>query len=297
MDIQDILQKNYIQDLIINTCGEDTDLITRQNFYGVRNSVEKDRDIFRVLILPPKGFTANEINQMNSHDEADFATIEIKGAVRSDRSGFSKIKDCLLVASKSENGAVSELTQPYLTFDLEENNQNTLTLTKHSAGTAPFYVVKNDGFGFYHNLINLTDDWLVLKLHKALRPQRGVDLEPFFKIMQNEQADILKNLYSALRKYGDNIFKHEMKIVNAVMNLSPKDNLPALGEMLYIHDSGMHEACTVFGIILKISNHRPQEVLNFLHDALKNEKIPSYYAHQLINKIEKKSKTTERKTA
>jgi hypothetical protein len=239
--------------------------------------------------MPPRGFTANEIDQMNSHDEADFATIEIKGAVRTDKNSFSKLKGCLLVASKNENGSVSELTHPYLTFDMAEQGGSELTLVKHSSGTAPFAVVKNDGFGFYHNLINLTDDWLVLKLYKRLRPQKSVELEKHLGSLSDEEIQAVTNFYQAVTKYGDGIFKNAHKEVDRVLNLPLDKLLPALGEMLFVHDSGMHEACTVFGVILKISLNYPKEVLGFLDDALKNNSIPPYYARQLIGKIKRKA--------
>lgn len=289
MDIQDVLKTNYVQDLIEQTCGKNTELVTRQDCFAVRSSVEGDRNIYRVLLMPPRGFTANEINQMNSHDEADFATIEIKGAVRINKSAFSKLKDCLLVASKDENGSVSELTHPYLTFDMSEQGGNELTLKKHSSGLPPFPVVKNDGFGFYHNLINLTDDWLVLKLHKRLRPNKPVELDKYLKNLNTKEAEAVLKLYNAVEKYGDGVFKHAPEAVQQILNLPVEVTLPPLGEMLFIHDSGMHEACTVFGIILKLAQNSPNRILEFLDNAIENNSIPLYYAKQLIGKINKRT--------
>ena len=288
MNIEDILQKNYVQDLIRQTCGDNTQLVTRHDCFAVRSAEESERDLYRVLILPPKGFTANEINQMNSHDEADFATIEIKGAVKEDKSGFSKLKDCLLVASKNENGAVSNLTHPYLTFDLNEKSEGELTLIKHSSGTAPFPVVKNDGFGFYHNLINLTDEWLVLKLHKRLRPNKAVELDQYTSKLSEQESETIFNFYQSVQKYGDRIFENAPEALNGMLEMPIERSLPCLGEMLFIHDSGMHEACTVFGVILKISQNHAYAVLSFLDEALAKKTIPPYYGKQLIGKIEKR---------
>lgn len=293
MQIQDILQKNYVQDLIRLTCGEDTQLVTRRDCFAVRSAKEGERDLYRILILPPKGFTANEINQMNSHDEADFATIEIKGAVKEDKSAFSKLKDCLLVVSKSENGTVSSLTHPYLTFDLDEKQQDELTLIKHSSGTAPFPVVKNDGFGFYHNLINLTDEWLVLKLHKRLRPNKAVDLDQYTGTLSDQEKEAVLNFYRSVQKYGDGIFENAPEAIHNILDMRTDKSLPCLGEMLFIHDSGMHEACTVFGIILKISQSHAFVVLSFLDGALEKRTIPPYYGAQLIGKIEKRDGLNE----
>lgn len=285
MDINNVLETSFVKTLIHEVCGDEIQLVSRGNSFAVRRRQEDDRDIYRVILLPPRGFTANAIEQMNSHDEADFATIQIKGAVKKGKSGFSKLKDCLLVASKDENGAVSELTHPYLTFDGRGNSDPDLTLKRHSSGTAPFPVVKNNGFGFYHNLINLTDDWLVLKLHKRLRPQKVVNLEPVLQGLEKQHANVLRIFYQSIVKYGDDIFSKSPTIVRAVLELPIDKSLPALGEMLYVHDSGMHEACTVFGVILKMGNQCPDPVIDFLTKAHKERLVPPYYAEQLIGKI------------
>lgn len=297
MDINQVLQFNYVKDLIAQTCGDETELVSRRDCYAVRSKVEEERDVHRVLLMPPRGFTANELDQMNSHDEADFATIEIKGAVKEGKFAFSKLKDCLLVASKDENGSVSELTHPYLTFDLEEDREQTgLTLIKHSAGLMPFAVVKNDGFGFYHNLINMTDEWLVLKLHKRLRPQRVVNLDPILETLDWQSADQLNKFYSSIVKYGDSIYSKDSQVIDMIVSMSIKETLPALIEMLYVHDSGMHEACTVFGMILKIGKTHPEIVTKYLQQALDQEDaVPPYYAEQLMAKIGKKAKVAEHK--
>lgn len=294
MDIQTVLKIGFVKALIGEVCGDETELVVRDNSYAVRSKVEGERDVHRIILLPPRGFTANAINQMNSHDEADYATIEVKGAIKDGKRGFSKLKDCLLVASKDENGSVSDLNQPYLTYDVEEGSQFGLTLKKHSAGTAPFPVVKNNGFGFYHNLVNLTDDWLVLKLHKRLRPQKSVDLEPHLQNLPQSNADALRGLYESIVEHGDSIFKQTPQLVEKVLDLPLNQSLPALGEMLYVHDSGMHEACTAFAVILKIGNKYPDTVSTFLNSATEADSIPSYYAQQLTGKIERKSQTIER---
>lgn len=288
MDIDTILKIDFVKELISRVCGEDIEIVSRKNSFAVRKKKEEERDIHRIILLPPRGFTANSLEQMNSHDEADFATIEIKGAVKKDKLGFSKLKNCLLVASKNETGAVSELSQPYLTFDIQKTLEPDLTLKRHSAGIAPFPVVKNNGFGFYHNLINLTDDWLVLKLHKRLRPQKSVNLEPHLENLTSIEKEILENFYNSIVEHGDNIFYKAPDVISNILELPTSVSLPSLGEMLYVHDSGMHEACTVFGIILKIGNKKPDTVIDFLKHAKKIQAVPTYYAEQLIGKINNK---------
>ena len=287
MDITLLLQKNFVRDLVQSVCGDTTELITRPASYIVRSKIEGDRDIQRIIVLPPRGYTADKINQTNSHDEAEFATVQIKGAVREDKSGFSKLHNCLFMASIPENGKTSELNKPYLLYEVDGDDSHGSQKTLHSSGAAPFAVVKKDGYGFYHNLVNLTDDWLVLQLYKRLRPQKGVNLEPFFKNMSPTEVLLLSNLYRAVVEYGDEIFYKTPDLLERVYGLSLSSSLPALCEMLYIRDTGKHEACSIFAVILKIGRSYPMEVREFLKSCLELKAAPAYYVQQLIIKIDR----------
>lgn len=287
MNIEDILKPNYMQDLIRYTCGEQTELVVRPTSYIIRNIVEEGNVVERLIILPPKGYTADQIDLMNSHDEAEHATIEIKGAVRPDKAGFSALKKCILIASIHQNGAVSDLNKPYLSFQLEGDKNPDLLINTHSAGDPPFAVVKVDGYGFYHNIINLSDDWIVMKLYKKLRPSRPVNLEDFMSGLLKGEASTLQSLYDKITLDGDGIFKSQVALINNVVRIPPSKSLPALCEMLYTHDSGKHEACSVFAVILKIAKMYPEMVTSYLQDAIKKGTVPAYYAQQLLEKIRK----------
>lgn len=285
VEIEDVLNKNFVLDLIESVCGKNTDLIIRPESFMVRKVEENDRDIHRIIILPPRGFTADKINQTNSHDEAEYATIEIKGGIKKDKNSYSVIKNCLLVASIPHNGAVSSLNKPYMEFELNQNKSQDLTLKKYSAGMAPFAVVQPDGEGFYHNLINLTDDWLVLKLYKKLRPQKKIVLENHTLRLPKEEAIIIHDLYNAIIQCGDEIFYKVPNLIENIVKMPLDHSLPALCEMLFVHDSGRHEACSVFAIIIKIGKLYPDFVISHLQKSLLNSRIPPYYATQLIEKI------------
>ncbi len=287
MHVNDILAHQYVRDLIQKICGPKIELVTRAHCYVVRAKREGARDIHRIILLPPFGFTANAPDQMNSHDEAAFASIQVKGAVRPGKAGFSKLKACLRVAAKSDVGTISLLDQPYLTYDphVTAGDQDGLSLKTYDAGTPPFAVVKEDGYGFYHNLENRTGDWLVLKLHKILRPSRGLALGPFLAALPNHSAAILKTLHGAIVAQGDGVYHTAPDLVAAVTALPVSHALPPLIEMLHIHDSGMHEACTVFSIILKLGKRHPQIVASHLRQADAANAVPPYYADQLLKKL------------
>ncbi len=285
VDINTVLRTHFVQALVRRVCGEDIDIIKRPASFAIRRRIEDERDVERIIILPPRGYSADAANQTNSHDEAERATLEIKGAVRPGRQGFSRLRDCLLFAAFHGRGAVSDLDKPYMVFDLGENRTPGLITSLHSAGEAPFPVVKNSGFGFYHNLINATDDWLVLHLRKRHRPMKAVDLEPHLSVLPEKEADALRRLYQAILRHGDGVFQKTPRLIEKISGMEPEHALPALGEMLYVRDTGRHEACTAFAIILKIGKTAPEQTTAFLQETLNAESVPRYYAFQLIEKI------------
>lgn len=285
LDFKGVLSTGFVKEWINTVCGEETEIIQRPAAFFVRNCNEGKAAVDRVIILPPKGYTANTLNQTNSHDEALRATIQIKGAVREGKQGFSKLQNCLLVAAFNSKSGSSDLNVPYLTFEIGKTPN--LSTVFHSAGTPPFAVVKENGFGFYHNLINVSNDWLVLGLNKRLRPQKEVELETILEGTKNSHAESLTQLYEGIVYYGDEVFSKLPELVENVAKLPPDISLPALGEMLFAYDTGRHEACSAFAMILKVGKSYPNTTLAFLESAVKNETIPSYYAKQLLDKLDR----------
>ena len=283
LDFNKLINTGFVRSVIQQVCGEKTEVIKRPAAFFIRNKEENEALVKRIIVLPPDGFTANAFNQTNSHDEALRATIEIKGGVREGKQGFSKLKNCLLVAAFNNKSGISGLNVPYLTFDLKSTPN--LSKNFHSAGMPPFTVVKENGYGFYHNLINVSGDWLVLLLYKTLRPQRKVDIKNMLQTFPVQQAATLEDLYQGIVEYGDELFFKAPALVNKVLALPPEHSLPALGEMLYTYDTGRHEACSAFAMILKVGKVYPKQTKGFIEGALENKAIPSYYGEQLLGKI------------
>ncbi len=288
MELRDALKEHFVKDLIRQTLGDEITIVERHSSFSIASKDEGERHVKRIILLPPHGYTANAPEQMNAHDEVEKATIEIKGAIREGKNGLSTLKNCLLLAALPENGAVSDLDVPYLTYDISNPNNPDLVLKRHSAGEAPFHVVRKDGFGFYHNLVNLTNEWLVLELNKTVRPMKPVDLAPHIESLPQETANLLNRFYQNLVLYGDEVFEKAPNLVAQIEALPAGDVLPALGEMLYARETGKHEACTAFGMILKMAKQNPDETLDYLETVLNAQAVPLYYARQLIEKIERK---------
>ncbi len=282
-NINDLLKVNFVAALINKICGQRIELIQRPASYIVRSTQEKAPDLSRVLILPPKGYTANAYLQTNAHDEALKATIKIHGGVREGKHYFSTLKDCLLMVSFNKSAGVSNLNKPYVVFD--DLNTKGLTASFHSANTPPFSVVKPNGIGFYHNLINQTEDWLVLELKKTLRTQRSPKLKQLTKGLTATTASLLHQTYEAIITHGDELFQKEPVLIQELEQLPIQVSLPALIEMLYAYDTGKHEACTAFALILKVGKQAPSYTVELLLEKMQQNEMPSYYGEQLVEKI------------
>ncbi|MBI1301217.1 MAG: hypothetical protein GC137_06095 [Alphaproteobacteria bacterium] len=285
MNLKDALKPHFVKALLRNTVGDDPDVIVRPASFFFRKKDEDEREMHRVILIPPAGYTADAPNKMNSHDEAERATIEVVGGIRVGKRGFSRLKDALLFAGKNENGKTSELDKPYMVYSIDDPDPD-LVLSRHSSGEPPFHVVKPDGFGFYHNLTNTSGDWLALKLHKICRPMREVNLTPHLQGLEEGHANALKRLYQGILLHGDGVFEHMPSAVHNIEAIPIADALPALGEMLYVRDTGRHEACTAFAMILKLGRKDRATVMGYLTETLDAQTVPQYYANQLMAKIE-----------
>ncbi len=286
-NIHEILETDFVKRLRSMVCGDVFEIVERPAAYFVKqpDSIEDQRDINRLIILPPFGYTANVKNQTNCFHAVETATIQIRGAVREGKRAFSKIKECLMVVSFDQMDKVSHLDKPYQEFDIMDESPQFNKVTR-SAGEMPFHVVGIDGKGFYHTLINTTDEWLILQLHKVMRPQKKVDISECYMGLQDEHSAIIQRLYDGIITHGDALFSEDTSLVNSVVKMPPSLILPALGEMLYIRDTGKHETCTAFALILKLGRNYPKIVTKFLKQKLQTKAIPKFFAEQLMKKIE-----------
>lgn len=283
MNLTTLLDTHFVKTLAQEVCGDERMIVERTAMFMVKAPEEDERNINRLLIFPPKGYASNQPNLTNCFQGVERATIEIKGAVRDGKRSFSKVDNCLLVPSYHEISRISDLDKPYLNFDIDNPDPN-LTLETHSSHKPGFHIVRPDGTGFYHTLINLKDDWLVLQLKKILRPQKAPNMQKHYRIMQDQHIMVLNSFYDGIIQYGDKLFSENPDLIQTVAKMPHQISLPALGEMLYIRDTGKHETCTAFAMILKISKTRATHVLDYLQSA----DIPPFFAEQLIKKIKKK---------
>lgn len=270
--INSVLVKNTIKYLFN---AKEIEILERPASFIIKLKKEPEDKVVRMILLPPKGFTSNRINETSSHPEARKAKITIKGGIKPDKHGFNLLKDVIKFLYYTKRSITTEENYPYALID--KNNPYYKEEIKSSR--EEFSVVKENGEGFYHNLINLSDEWVLLVLEKELRLQKQMD------IYSKTKNKIIINLIDRIKDVGDKIFEENNILMDNVLKLSVNEAIPPLIKALNIYETGKHEPCTVYSIILKFVKRDKEGVLKFLKSALKNNEAPEYYLKELIEKI------------
>lgn len=254
------------------------ELVKRPCSFILRLHHEPEDKLCRIILLPPGGFTANNSDETNPHPEARRATIIVKGGVRFEKSRFSFIKNIVKYQYYPTREVKIITNEPYP----KTHGRNYKEEIKSSGNK--FFVVKENGFGFYHSLVNLSNEWVVLLLEKELRLQKTSDISSkISSLTKNEQKTIL-SLYQKIQEHGDLLFEKNPTIVSNICVYPTQKILPSLIEMLNVLETGKHEACTVYALILKIGGGN-KKTITYLKDALTKNTAPKYYLKELIEKL------------
>lgn len=267
--------KEFVKQIFQN---QRTELVKRPSSFILRLQHETDAVMFRIILLTPHGFTSNTSNETNPHPEARRATMTIKGGVRIGKSRFIPIKNVVKYQFYSSRDVKITTDELYPKIHGENYKEE----IKSSGNT--FFVVKENGSGFYHSLVNLSDEWVVLLLEKELRLQKIPDIQSKIVSLNKSEQKATLLLYDKIQESGDLLFEKEKSLVEEICTLAPDKILPALIEMLNILETGKHEACTVYAIILKIGR-KNKKTIHYLRDALTKNTAPKYYLEELIEKL------------
>jgi hypothetical protein len=275
--IEEILSSPVVRNTIENEFrGKPFHLIERPGSFILALEKEPAGRITRLIVLKPKGFTANSFGELSSHPEAREATVEIKGAMRTGKKGYNLVKNCVEFIYYPTKLAETIAAYPYARAD------NALRLVKSSR--TRFKVVRPDGYGFYHNLRNLTGEWLLLVLDKKLDLTKEIDYG-LLDACNDEEKHTLLEFFMAARNLGDGIFKENPGLVETVISLQTEKSLPVLISFLNIPEGGRHEQCTVFAVILKTAKRNKGLARELLAKALSEDAAQPYYLNELLEKI------------
>ncbi|MEK7579450.1 MAG: hypothetical protein AAB460_02895 [Patescibacteria group bacterium] len=270
--VKEVFQKN------------NTEVLERPHSFIIRSINEGADTVTRIIVLPPYGYTGNTLDELNSHDEVRKAKITVRGILREEKENFSLVKNCLSFSYLTKREARTENGVPYA---LASDNEN-IHQQKPLSSKETLYVVKENGEGFYHNLINTTDEPLVLLLKKELRSGKQMNIlkkTVELKLSISPKRLIFK-LFKKIKEHGDDLFNIEADMVEKVLDMEVDDLLPILIEGLNIYETGKHEPCTVYALLLKKAKLNKASALKYLKSAIKNNSAPHYYLNELIRKLD-----------
>ena len=142
-ELKDILNSTLVKSTIKTLFkNKEVEVIKRPASIIIRLQKESEDKVTRIILLPPKGFTANEIKETNPHPEVRKAKIEIKGGVRPNKAGFNNLKDIIKYQYYTVRNV--KITSEILYPDVNgENYREELKSSKQK-----FFVVKENGVDF-----------------------------------------------------------------------------------------------------------------------------------------------------
>lgn len=277
--INDILNSNLVKTTIRNIFDKrELEVIQRSVSFIIRLKNEPEDKIIRIILLLPNGFTSDNQDETNPHPEVRKAKIEIKGGVRPNKTGFNLLKKVVKNQYYTTRNIKIAEEKPYPKIH-GENYKEEIKSSKQK-----FFVVRENGIGFYHSLVNLSDEWILLILEKELRLQKLPDFQSKISALDKNHQKIITALYYKILLFGDNIFDREKQLIEKVCNFDFDKITPSLIEMLNVFETGKHEPCTVYAIILKIGK-KNKKVIDYLKEAKKDKTAPKYYLEELIKKL------------
>jgi len=282
--LQNFFNHEAVKKLVKKTFPKnDVETIERPHSYVIWSRQENGNSTARIIVLPPHGCTANNFKELSSHEEARKAKVVVVGTLRDGKKNPSLIKNCLLFSYLTSRGAITEAGVPYA---LISDNKN-IHKEKILSSKQTLYVVKENGEGFYHNLINTTDEPLLLLLTKELKSGKQMDIAKRvdeFSLSVSDKKLILE-LITAIQQHGDELFALDGDLINKALNIEADILVPILIEALNIHETGKHEPCTVYALILKMAKTNKEIVVEYLNRAIGDHIAPQYYLTELAKKL------------
>lgn len=261
--------------------GQPYQLVKRKSSYIIHLQNESSDKVRRIIILPPNGSTAGEYSglladheKFSPHPETLEAVLTIKGGVAPGRLGYRRIDRAIKFFYFTKRKINFKKDLPKIEFK--------------SSHAPPFKVVKTNGYGFWHNIKSISNEWALLILEKKLVASNPLDIDKIFKELQPSQREKVRDLIDKIKRQGDRIFEDR---INPLYNLSDVDIkclTSALISALNLPEHANHEPCTAVALLLKLSKlskENKKVVLQKCRKALKENNAPVFYLTDIINKL------------
>jgi hypothetical protein len=254
------------------------EIINRPACFFIINKKENKAVIRRLIVLPPYGFTSDEIDLLNPHPEALTAKIKILGKLDPSKKGYKPIKAEIQFNFSIARDMPTENSSAYARISKK------YTASKNLSWKNWVYVVKESGWGNFHNLVNLSDEWVVICLEKELVDQKKIDVKTYLSRLPQSKAKELSLILRQISENGDESFK-DKALLKKLNHFESSILIPIFLRMLNIQETGKHQPCTFFALLLKIAKKDKSLVLNELESAIKLQVSPRYYLEDLAKKL------------
>jgi hypothetical protein len=278
-----ILECTPLKRLAATVLGSAFEVLARPRSFVIRRPYESDDVVERIIVLPPHGCTANSPDELNPHPEVRRATITVHGALRASKRGFSRLKNLVqfnrfttarVLIDENIPNARPDASNPHFKSDLRSAGQTFIAATEA-------------GYGFYHNLVNTTPEWVVILVRKQLKLQKTMDLRVALGSLPTRERATCEMFMDAVARLGDEVFLEPTlrSALDAIAAGRPELYLPVLVGGLNIAETGKHEACTVYAMIMKIGRRQRSATIEYLAGALDRQDAPAYYLRELVKKL------------
>ncbi len=258
----------------------EVEIITRPACFFVRLKSEDAKLVKRIIVFPPRGSTGDEENLLNPHPEARKAKIKILGKINPTKKGFKPLIREIKFSFSTSRNILTEKTSAYARFS-EKYCKSQVKSWKNW-----FYVVKENGWGNFHSLVNFSNEWVVAFLEKELIDRKTINIKPFLEKLPKPQVKKLQVALQKIERVGDKIFG-ERKFVSESLIFPPKILVPILIQMLNVQETGKHGSCTFFALLLKLAKKNKPLVLAEVRRAIEIKSAPYYYLEDLERKLNK----------
>jgi hypothetical protein len=257
------------------------DIVQRRHSFVLMENEEGKSRVSRLLLLPPGGCTGLGAKGLSPHPEVRNAKIEVLGGVAPNLAGFRPIVEGIIFrhTKSPHESAIRETNLPWKN---------------------PTYVVRENYFGFLHNIINASAEWALLFLDKELVQRNDFDAGAAMKKLPPSDEFSASHLALSDALYGILTDGHDFfenspaateRLSSALVSLPNRLRavpLSTLVDALNMREAGRHEACTVFEMLHKIAKNAPQlasALVGALSQALLEISAPPYYVCDLLRKI------------
>jgi len=257
----------------------ETEIVDRSNHFFLRLTAEADRQVLkRLLILAPNGYTGVEADLLNVHPEARTVKLTILGELAAGKRGYRPLVEEVrfLYAAQRDVPTIDNL--PYARFS-DEYCAATLKSWRNS-----WYAVNMSGWGNYHSLQNLSDEWVVVSVEKHLLDRKEVTSEALLFGLNPDEREAACRFGVLVKALGDRFFEDpEASLVVSQMDNEKLADLCLL--LLNLAETGRHEPCTSFAILLQLARRDKRMIEGKVEEAIRRGISPYYYLQDLQRKL------------